>query len=112
MARNCWGLWGNDQAVVAPMRRGDPATLLRPAGDDVLEIWLVSKQVNSPRNNGAELLGLFGVTLSGGPRQCGDVHRQIITADTGRKLNRARLDRYNVLIVGCRDGSRTQQGVN
>jgi putative SOS response-associated peptidase YedK len=35
---------------------GDPATLLRPAGEDVLKVWPVSKQVNSPRNNGAELL--------------------------------------------------------
>ena len=34
----------------------DPATLLRPAGDDLLKVWPVSKQVNSPRNNGAELL--------------------------------------------------------
>jgi putative SOS response-associated peptidase YedK len=34
----------------------DPATLLRPAGEDVQKVWLVSKQVNSPRNNGAELL--------------------------------------------------------
>jgi putative SOS response-associated peptidase YedK len=35
---------------------GDPAGLLKPAGDDVLKVWPVSKQVNSPRNNGAELL--------------------------------------------------------
>jgi putative SOS response-associated peptidase YedK len=28
----------------------DPATLLRPAGEDVLKVWPVSKQ-----NNGAEL---------------------------------------------------------
>ena len=92
---------------------GDPATLLRPAGDDVLEIWPVSKQVNSPRNNGAELLGAVGGNDQAAARaNAAIVHRQIITADTGRKLNRARLDRYNVLIVGCRDGSRTQQGVN
>jgi putative SOS response-associated peptidase YedK len=39
---------------------GDPATLLRPAGEDVLKVWPVSKQVNSPRNNGAELLEPVG----------------------------------------------------
>jgi putative SOS response-associated peptidase YedK len=27
-----------------------------PAGEDVLKVWQVSKQVNSPRNSGAELL--------------------------------------------------------
>jgi len=51
-------------AIVAPQDwptwlgevEGDPATLLRPAGEDVLKFWPVSKQVNSPRNNGAELL--------------------------------------------------------
>jgi hypothetical protein len=36
---------------------GDPATLPRPTGKDVLRVSPVSKQVNSPRNNGAELLG-------------------------------------------------------
>ena len=39
---------------------GDPAGLLKPAGDDVLKVWPVSKQVNSPRNNGAELLERVG----------------------------------------------------
>jgi putative SOS response-associated peptidase YedK len=39
---------------------GDPAALLRPAGDEVLKVWPVSKQVNSPRNNGAELLEAVG----------------------------------------------------
>ena len=39
---------------------GDPATLLRPADDDVLKVWPVSRQVNSPRNNGAELLERTG----------------------------------------------------
>ena len=28
----------------------------RPAGDAVLKVWPVSRQVNSPRNIGAELL--------------------------------------------------------
>jgi putative SOS response-associated peptidase YedK len=35
---------------------GNSAALMRPAGEDVLKVWPVSKQVNSPRNNGAELL--------------------------------------------------------
>jgi putative SOS response-associated peptidase YedK len=39
---------------------GDPATLLRPAGDDLLKVWPVSRQVNSPGNNGAELLEAIG----------------------------------------------------
>ena len=39
---------------------GDPTPLLRLAGDDVLKVWPVSKQVNSPRNNGAELLEEIG----------------------------------------------------
>ena len=34
---------------------GDPAALLRPSGDDVLKVWAVSKQVNSPKNNGTRL---------------------------------------------------------
>ena len=34
----------------------DPAALLRPAPDDLLRFWPVSKAVNSPRNNGPELL--------------------------------------------------------
>ena len=35
---------------------GDPAALLRPAPDDVLRVWPVGRAVNSPRNNGPELL--------------------------------------------------------
>jgi putative SOS response-associated peptidase YedK len=34
----------------------DPTALLKPAGDDVLRIWPVSKQVNFLKNNGAELV--------------------------------------------------------
>jgi putative SOS response-associated peptidase YedK len=30
--------------------------LMRPAGEDVLHLWPVSRAVNSVRNNGAELL--------------------------------------------------------
>jgi hypothetical protein len=30
--------------------------MLRPAGDDVLKVWPVSRHVTSPTNNGAELL--------------------------------------------------------
>jgi putative SOS response-associated peptidase YedK len=38
----------------------DAVTLLRPAGGDALKVWPVSRQVNSPRNNGAELLNAIG----------------------------------------------------
>jgi putative SOS response-associated peptidase YedK len=39
---------------------GDAAARLKPAGDDVLRVWQVSEQVNSPRSNGAELLEAMG----------------------------------------------------
>ncbi len=35
---------------------GDPAALLRPAAEGVLQVWAVGRAVNSPRNNGPELL--------------------------------------------------------
>jgi len=35
---------------------GDIAALMRPAGDDVLRLWPVSRAVNSVRNNAADLL--------------------------------------------------------
>ena len=34
----------------------DPARLLRPAPDDVLRSWPVSRDVNSPRNDRSDLL--------------------------------------------------------
>jgi putative SOS response-associated peptidase YedK len=42
-----WTAWLEDE---------DPARLLRPAPDGLLRFWPVSKAVNSPRNNGVELL--------------------------------------------------------
>jgi putative SOS response-associated peptidase YedK len=47
----------------------DPAALLRPAPDGLLRFWPVSKAVNSPRNNGPELLAEQATTPgeSGGP---------------------------------------------
>ena len=47
----------------------DPARLLRPAPDDLLRFWPVSKAMNSPRNNGPELLGAQAPALAegGGP---------------------------------------------
>ena len=44
-----WPLWLGET-------EGDAATLLRPAGESVLRAWPVSRQVNSPRNNGPDLL--------------------------------------------------------
>jgi len=35
---------------------GDARALMRPAADDLLNLWPVSRAVNSVRNNGAELL--------------------------------------------------------
>ena len=35
---------------------GEAAALMRPAGDDVLRLWPVSRAVNSVRHNGADLL--------------------------------------------------------
>ena len=43
------------RAIQSPSE-GDPATLLRPAGEDVLEVCPVSKQVNSTWTKGTELL--------------------------------------------------------
>jgi len=39
---------------------GVPVELLRPTGENVLRIWPVSRSVNSPRNNGPELLESIG----------------------------------------------------
>jgi len=49
-------------AILAPgdwaewLESDGPAPLMRPAPDDLLRFWPVSKAVNSPRNNGPELL--------------------------------------------------------
>ena len=44
-----WPLWLGET-------EGDPMTLLRPAADDVLRLWAVSRAVNNVRNDGPELL--------------------------------------------------------
>jgi putative SOS response-associated peptidase YedK len=44
-----WPLWLGEVA-------GDPAALLKPAHDDVLRAWPVSRAVNNVKNDGAELL--------------------------------------------------------
>jgi putative SOS response-associated peptidase YedK len=44
----------------------DPAALLRPAPDGLLRFWPVSKAVNSPRNNGPELLAEQATTPGAG----------------------------------------------
>ena len=44
-----WPLWlGDDE--------GNAGELLRPAGDEVLKAWPVSRRVNSPANNDALLV--------------------------------------------------------
>lgn len=44
-----WPVWLGEQ-------EGDAASLLRPAGDDVLTAWPVSPRVNTPKNDTADLL--------------------------------------------------------
>lgn len=44
-----WPAWLGEQD-------GDPASLLRPAGEDVLRSWPVSRDVNSPRHDRPDLL--------------------------------------------------------
>ena len=44
-----WPAWPGEAA-------GDPAALLRPAAEDAVRVWPVGRAVNSPRNNGPELL--------------------------------------------------------
>ena len=57
-----WGLvpsWteGPKAAQAQPINAaGAAAELMRPAGDNVLLLWPVSRAVNSVRNNGGELL--------------------------------------------------------
>ena len=47
-----WPLWLGE-------RTGEPAALLRPAPDMMIEAWPVGRSVNSPQNNGLELLSLL-----------------------------------------------------
>ena len=44
-----WPMWLGEAVC-------DPAALLRPAAEDVLWLWPVSRRVNTPRNNDAHLL--------------------------------------------------------
>jgi putative SOS response-associated peptidase YedK len=44
-----WSVWLGEA-------EGDPAALLRPAAEDVLRLWPVSRAVNNVRNDGPELL--------------------------------------------------------
>jgi putative SOS response-associated peptidase YedK len=47
-----WPLWLGE-------RTGEPAALLRPAPDMMIEAWPVGRSVNSPQNNDPELLSLL-----------------------------------------------------
>ena len=54
---------GPKHRAIGPLGRRDWErwkSIPRPAGGDVLKVWPVSKQVNSPRNNGAELMEVVG----------------------------------------------------
>lgn len=44
-----WPVWLGE-------REGDPVRHLRPAQEDVLRLWPVSRLVNNVRNDGPELL--------------------------------------------------------
>jgi putative SOS response-associated peptidase YedK len=44
-----WPVWFGEA-------EGDPAALLLPAAEGVVRVWTVGRAVNSPRNNGPELL--------------------------------------------------------
>ena len=44
-----WSVWLGET-------EGDALALMQPAADDVVELWPVSRAVNSVRNNGPELL--------------------------------------------------------
>ena len=48
-----WSAWLGEVEV-------DAATLLRPADGDVLNVWPVSRQVNSPKSDEPELLEAIG----------------------------------------------------
>jgi len=50
---------------------GDPKSLMRPASEGMLRIWPVSRKVNSPANNGPELLDVVSE-----PQQSGLALRQ------------------------------------
>ena len=62
LAEADWPVWLGE-------REGDATELLRPAADDVLHLWPVSRAVNNVRNNGAELLDLIDDPAAQPPSQ-------------------------------------------
>jgi putative SOS response-associated peptidase YedK len=58
-----WAAWLGEEA-------GDALALMRPATEDVLHLWPVSRAVNSVRNNGAALLDRIGDPLAPPARDC------------------------------------------
>jgi putative SOS response-associated peptidase YedK len=46
---------------------GDPKALLRPAAEDALRVWPISREVNTPRNNGPDLLAPLVDAYGDGP---------------------------------------------
>lgn len=57
LAPDDWAAW---------LEGEDPAALLWLAPDDLLRFWSVSKAVNTPRNNGPELLAEQAATAPDG----------------------------------------------
>lgn len=54
---DAWPVWLGEQ-------EGNAATLLRPPAEDVLRLWPVGTRVNSPKNDGADLLEPMGLASS------------------------------------------------
>ncbi len=46
---------------------GDPASLLHPAPEGTLRVWPIDRRVNSPRNNGPELLNAIDLAGQAAP---------------------------------------------
>jgi len=59
LERQDWPVWLGEVA-------GDAASILRPAAEDVLKVWPVSRQVNSPKNDGADV-GIVAYPAEIGP---------------------------------------------
>ena len=56
----CRRLFSNQRIGQRGWARLRATPLLQPTADNVLKAWPVSKQVNGPKNNGADLLEAVG----------------------------------------------------
>ena len=74
---------------------GDPATLLRPAAEDVLRIWPVDKKVGNVRNDGPELLEPRA------PQEATLLYSKLVTHPDLRVLNLLALQKLDHLAFGA-----------